>query len=215
MAENAQFSISSITPYLAVKNAAQAIEFYKQAFGAIETARMVDNGKISHAEIRINNAPIYISDEWPESEALSPETVGGSPVMIVIETRDADTLFQQAVAAGASVSRPLQGGQNGDLRTGKVNDPFGHRWMILTRHQNRDRGMKAAKNPQGHDLPSGLSQPARRALASAGIENLEQVASFSKTQIKQLHGIGPKALEQLQQALRARDLSFAGDHQGG
>ncbi len=133
MAENSQIDVASITPYIAVKNAAQAIEFYKQAFGAVETARILANGRISHAEIRINNAPIYISDEWPESEALSPETVGGSPVMIVIETHDADALFQQAVDAGARVSRPLQGGQNGDLRTGKVNDPFGHRWMILTR----------------------------------------------------------------------------------
>ncbi|RPI21654.1 MAG: VOC family protein [Chloroflexota bacterium] len=133
MAENSQSSIPPVTPYLAVKDAARAIEFYRRAFGAVEAMRLEENGKISHAEIRINGAPIYISDEWPEHEALSPESVGGSPVMIVLDVPDVAALFQQAVAAGAAVSRPLQEGFDGDLRTAKVNDPFGHRWMITTR----------------------------------------------------------------------------------
>ena len=124
----------SVIPYIAVDDAARAIEFYKQAFGAVETVRLIgDDGKVSHAEIRIEGSPLMISDESPADEALSPRTIGGSPVMIVLDVEDADALFHQAIAAGASVSRPLQDSFDGALRTSKVNDPFGHRWMILTR----------------------------------------------------------------------------------
>ncbi len=124
----------SVTPYLAVQNAAQAIAFYKEAFGAIEVTRLLDaDGRVSHAEIRIGSAPILISDEYPEIDVRDPRSIGGSPVMIVVEVEDVDALFARAIAAGASVVRPLQDGFNGTLRTCKVNDPFGHRWMILTR----------------------------------------------------------------------------------
>jgi PhnB protein len=124
----------AVTPYLAVKGAAQAIEFYKRAFGAEEVFRLNDgDGRVSHAELRIAGDPIMISDEYPEIGVYSAQSLGGSPVMIVLDVADVDALFNQAVAAGAIVDRPLQDGFDGSLRTGKVNDPFGHRWMILTR----------------------------------------------------------------------------------
>jgi PhnB protein len=123
----------TVTPYLAVKDADRAIAFYKKAFGASETLRLNDpDGRISHAEIQINHTPIFISDEYPDIDVLSPQTIGGSPVMIVLDVADVDAVFRQAVAAGAVVVSPLLDGFDGALRTAKVNDPFGHRWMILT-----------------------------------------------------------------------------------
>ncbi len=120
-----------ITPMLSYKNAASAIEFYQKAFGASEVTRQIDStGRVSHAEIRIGNAPIMMSDEFPEIGVFSPETVGGSPVMILLEVEDVDSFFETAVAAGAIVARPVAGDS---LRNGKLVDPFGHRWMILTR----------------------------------------------------------------------------------
>lgn len=131
----------TVTPYLAVKDADRAIAFYKKAFGATETLRLNDpDGRISHAEIRINNTPIYISDEYPDIDVLSPQAIGGSPVMIVLDVADVDAVFRQAIAAGAVVVRPLQDGFDGALRTAKVNDPFGHRWMILTHKPVGDSG---------------------------------------------------------------------------
>lgn len=121
------------TPYLCAKDTASAIEFYKKAFGAIETARLTEpSGRISHAEIAIGDAQIMISDEFPEINVLSPQSIGGSPVMIVLEVENVDTVFNQAVAAGATVDRPVMDGFDGAMRNGKLVDPFGHRWMILT-----------------------------------------------------------------------------------
>ena len=127
-----QFRITA-TPYLCVKGAEEAIEFYKKAFGATEILRIPDDdGKISHAEIKIGDARIMISDEYPAIKVLSPESIGGSPVMIVLEVEDVDSLFERAVAAGAIVDRPLMDRFDGALRNGKLNDPYGHRWMLVT-----------------------------------------------------------------------------------
>lgn len=124
---------TTVTPYLAIKGAAAAIEFYKNAFGAREVVRLPDtNGKISHAEIHIGSARILISDEYPEIDVLSPKSIGGSPVLIILDVEDVDAVFSQALAAGATMVRPLQDGFDSTLRTGKLNDPFGHRWMITT-----------------------------------------------------------------------------------
>lgn len=124
----------SATPYLCVHDGVGAIEFYCRAFGAVETARMIDDrGRLSHGEVRIGAAAIMLSDEHPEINVLSPRTIGGSPVMIVLEVEDADTIFNQAVAAGATVDRPLADGFGGEHRNGKLIDPFGHRWMIFAR----------------------------------------------------------------------------------
>jgi|WetSurMetagenome_2_1015567.scaffolds.fasta_scaffold359052_1 PhnB protein len=130
---------STVIPYLAFQDTSRAIEFYQHAFNAVEVYRLNDpDGKISHAEIRIGDTPIFLSDEYPEIDVLSPKTIGGSPVMIVLEVEHVDAVLQQALAAGAVLVRPLQDGFDGTLRTCKVNDPFGHRWMILTHQAKRE-----------------------------------------------------------------------------
>ena len=122
-----------VVPYLALKDANAAIAFYRAAFGAVEKARLLDDdGRVTHAEIEINGASIMLSDEFPEIGVLSPLSIGGSPVMIILDVPDVDALFFRAVHAGAAVVRTLQDGFDGDLRTAKLADPFGHRWMILT-----------------------------------------------------------------------------------
>jgi PhnB protein len=97
----------SVTPYLIIKGAAQALEFYKQAFGATELFRMEHNGQIGHAEIKIGDSPIMLADEQPEMKHLSPQTLGGTPVSIMIYVDDVDTTYKQAIDAGMkSISPP-------------------------------------------------------------------------------------------------------------
>lgn len=120
------------TPYLIVSGAANAIEFYKKAFGATELFRMPQpDGRIGHAEIQIGNSRIMLADEHHEIGAKSPQTIGGSPVSILLYVEDADRVFNQAVVAGAKVVRPLQNQFYGD-RMGGITDPFGHAWYIAT-----------------------------------------------------------------------------------
>ena len=96
------------TPYLSVDGAARAIEFYKQAFGSVETMRMDGpGGRIMHAEVTIGAAPIMLSDEWPEMGFRSPEAFGGSPVQLYVYVEDVDALADRAVAAGATALRPV------------------------------------------------------------------------------------------------------------
>lgn len=123
----------TVTPYLIVNNAADAIQFYKDAFGAKELMRMaMPNGKIAHAEIMIGNSPIMLADEYIEMNARSPESYGGSPISIHLYVEDVDKIFNQAVAAGAKVQRPVEDQFYGD-RLGGLSDPFGHMWYISTR----------------------------------------------------------------------------------
>lgn len=120
----------TVTPYLCVDRGAEAIEFYVRAFGATETMRLSDpSGKVSHAELRIGIARIFLADEYPEINVLSPRTLGGSPVLIHLSVPDVDVLFAQAVAAGATVTRPVADQGHGH-RNGKLVDPFGHDWML-------------------------------------------------------------------------------------
>src|SRR5260370_33769663 len=120
------------TPYLIIKDAAQAIEFYKKAFGATEVIRFAQpDGKIGHAEIKVGDSHIMLADEFPEMGARSPQSFGGSPVSILLYVEDVDAVFTQAVAAGAAVQRPVADQFYGD-RTGGVKDPFGHMWYIAT-----------------------------------------------------------------------------------
>jgi PhnB protein len=119
------------TPYLIVKGAAKAIDFYKKAFGATEIMRMGEGDTIHHAEIKIGTSPIMLGDECPQMKALSPETMGGSPISIMLYVENVDEVFNKAVAAGATVDRPLADQFYGD-RTGGVTDPFGHKWYIAT-----------------------------------------------------------------------------------
>ncbi len=120
------------TPYLIVKEAAKAIDFYKRAFGASETMRMPGpGGKIMHAEIKIGDSPIMLADEFPQMNALSPQSVGGSPIFLMLYVEDVDGLTRQAIAAGATVEQPVKNQFYGD-RSGTLVDPFGHRWTIAT-----------------------------------------------------------------------------------
>lgn len=126
----------SVTPYLCVKNGARAIDFYKKAFGAKESMRLGDpSGKIGHAEIKIGDAPIMLSDEFPDTGVRSPQSLGGSPVTIHLYTKDVDALAKRAIAAGAKVLRPVEDQFYGD-RGGKLEDPFGHVWWIATHKED-------------------------------------------------------------------------------
>lgn len=123
---------NSVTPYLIIKGAADAIDFYKKAFGATERMRMAGpDGKIGHAEIIIGNSTIMLSDENLEIAARSPQTIGGSPVSILLYVEDSDVFTSKAVAAGARVTRPVADQFYGD-RAGTVADPFGFDWHIHT-----------------------------------------------------------------------------------
>ena len=122
----------SVTPYLSIKGAAAAIDYYKEAFGATELFRMAGpDGKIGHAEIKIGNSPIMLADEYPEMEFVSPQTLGGSPVGLMIYVEDVDTMFQRAISKGAKEIKPLQDQFYGD-RSGTLKDPFGHVWTVAT-----------------------------------------------------------------------------------
>ena len=122
----------SVTPYLIVKGAARAIEFYQQAFGATELMRMDGpGGSIGHAEIRIGDSPVMLADEHPEMGFRSPQTLGGAGVSLVVYVDNVDDLFRQAIAAGAKELRPLQDQFYGD-RMGTLEDPFGHVWSLAT-----------------------------------------------------------------------------------
>lgn len=120
----------AVTPMLAVRGAAQALEFYKQAFGAVELFRLEDGDKIGHAQIRIGTAEIMLADEYPEHNA-SPSQLGGTSVILHLYVEDVDAVAAQAVAAGAELVRPVEDQFYGD-RSGKLRDPFGHVWLIAT-----------------------------------------------------------------------------------
>lgn len=120
------------TPYLIIEGAAAALDFYKQAFGAVELMRIPGpEGRIGHAEIKIGDAPIMLADECPEMGFRSPKALGGTPVSLVVYVPDVDAVFAKAVAAGGTALRPVQNQFYGD-RSGVLVDPFGHCWNIST-----------------------------------------------------------------------------------
>lgn len=122
----------AVTPYLAVKGATAAIEFYTKAFEAKEIARFpMPDGRIGHAEIRIGDAIVMLSDESPEMGHRSPQALGGSPVQMHLYVVDVDDVVKRAVAAGAKLVRPVRDQFYGD-RSGVIHDPFGHVWNIAT-----------------------------------------------------------------------------------
>jgi uncharacterized glyoxalase superfamily protein PhnB len=129
----------TLTPHLSVRGAAQAIEFYKKAFGAQEIARHAGPGDlIMHAELQIGDSKVLLNDEFPNSCATSPQTLQGTPVALHLFVEDVDTAFQQAVDAGATVMMPLADQFWGD-RYGIVTDPFGHRWSLASRIKEMTR----------------------------------------------------------------------------
>ena len=122
----------AITPYLTVKNAGEAIEFYKRAFGARERVRMAGpDGKVAHAELQIADSIIMLGEECSEHGNVSPQTLEGSPVGLALYVENVDDAFERAVSAGASV-KELVGDKFWGDRSGSLADPFGHNWMLLT-----------------------------------------------------------------------------------
>jgi len=120
------------TPYLIVDNASAAIEFYKKVFGAKEVVRMErPDRKIGHAEIQIGNSRIMLADESPDMGARGPKALGGSPVRLMLYVQNVDKVFNQAVAEGAKETQPVKNQFYGD-RSGSLDDPFGHKWIIAT-----------------------------------------------------------------------------------
>ena len=125
----------ALTPYLVVRDAARAIEFYKTAFGATELFRLTEpQGKIGHAELTIRDSLLMLADEYPDFGALSPASVGGSPVSIHLYVDDVDRVVAEATAAGATVLRAVKDEFYGD-RSGMIADPFGHKWHLATRKE--------------------------------------------------------------------------------
>jgi PhnB protein len=125
-------AVAAVTPYLCVSDAAAALDFYKKAFGAVETLRLNGPGpKVGHAQIQIGKALVMLSDEFPDFGALSPESIGGSPVRLHLNVPDVDAFVARAVAAGAKLVRPVRDEFYGH-RTGTVRDPFGYSWSIAT-----------------------------------------------------------------------------------
>lgn len=128
---------SSLSPYICVADAAGAIDFYTQAFGAEEKFRLIDpnDGRVGHAEIVIGGQVMMLSDEYPDFGALGPESLGGSPVKFHIYVPDVDATFALALALGATELRPITAQFYGD-RSGMILDPFGHSWSIATQKED-------------------------------------------------------------------------------
>jgi PhnB protein len=124
------------TPYLVVKGAAAAIDYYKKAFGATELFRMPGpGGCVMHAEIKIGDSPIMVADENPERGYRGPQALGGSPVSLMLYVEDVDERFERAVSAGGKVVQPVKDQFYGD-RSGTLTDPFGHTWTIGTHKED-------------------------------------------------------------------------------
>jgi PhnB protein len=125
-----------LTPYLIVRDAARAIDFYRRAFGATEVMRMAGpGGKVGHAELRVGGALIMLTDEFPDMGFRSPQSLGGSPVSLLLYVEDVDAQVRQAVAAGATLVRPVEDRFYGD-RSGILADPFGHVWNLATHKED-------------------------------------------------------------------------------
>jgi PhnB protein len=143
------------TPYLIVRDAARAIDFYTRAFGATALMRLPDpSGKMRHAEIKIGNSPIMLADEFPDMGCRSPQSLGGAAVSLMLYVEDVDTQFSQAIAAGAKVLNPVADQFYGD-RSGTLEDPFGHVWTLATHKEDVapeeiHRRFEALSKQQGH-----------------------------------------------------------------
>jgi PhnB protein len=152
-----------ITPYLCCKNAAGAIEFYKNVFGAREEESMrmtTQDGKVGHSEIWIGNAFVMLADESPQMNFRSPQSIGGSPVTLVLYVNDVDEIANRAVAAGAKLVQPVADMFYGD-RAGTIEDPFGHIWHIATHKEelSPEEIKKRAASLYGSSGPANNRQP--------------------------------------------------------
>jgi PhnB protein len=126
----------ALAPYLIVKDAVKAIDFYRKTFGATEVFRLTEpeSSRVGHAELRIGDSLLMLADEWPDFGALSPISIGGSPVSLHLYVEDVDGFIARATAAGATILRTIRDEFYGD-RTGTIADPFGHHWHIATRKE--------------------------------------------------------------------------------
>ena len=123
----------TLTPALVVRDGKAAIDFYQRAFGAtVRHVMDLPDGKVMHAEIQLGDSAVMLSDEFPDWDSLSPQSIGGTASSLSIYVDDVDAVFAQALAAGATAQRPVEDQFWGD-RMGTLFDPFGHRWMIATR----------------------------------------------------------------------------------
>jgi PhnB protein len=121
-----------LTPYLVCKDAARAIEFYRNVLGATEKMRMpAPDGKVGHAELQFGSSQLMLADEYPEMGYRGPQAFGGSPVTLHLYVDDVDTVFKRAVSAGAKERQPVENKFYGD-RSGTIEDPFGHTWNLST-----------------------------------------------------------------------------------
>jgi len=126
----------TLTPYLSIRGAANAMEFYKKAFGASERMRMTQpDGRIGHAELQIGDSCVMLADEFPDMDFRGPHSVGGSPVHLHLYVEDVDAVVAQAVGAGAKVVRAVQDQFYGD-RSGTIADPYGHVWHVATHKED-------------------------------------------------------------------------------
>jgi PhnB protein len=126
----------TVAPYLAVKDGARALDFYRQAFGATEVYRLLlPDGRLGHGEIRVGDSIVMLSDEFPEFGGKTPQTLGGTPVSIHLYVDDVDAFFKKAVAAGAIERKPVMDQFYGD-RSGQLEDPFGHLWWVATHKED-------------------------------------------------------------------------------
>jgi PhnB protein len=126
----------SVTPYLSIKGAAEAIAFYKRAFDAVETSRLtMPSGEVGHAELRIGDSVLMLADACDEGGFRSPQALGGSSIGLHVYVEDVDAQFEQAIAAGAKSIKPVQDQFYGD-RTGTLEDPFGHVWFLATHKED-------------------------------------------------------------------------------
>jgi PhnB protein len=126
----------TVTPYLTIRNAVKALEFYQKAFGATEAFKLLmPDGRVGHAEIRLGDSLIMLSDEFPEYGGTAPDTLGGSPVSLHLYVEDVDAFFTRALAAGAKERKPVMDQFYGD-RSGQLEDPFGHLWWVATHKED-------------------------------------------------------------------------------
>ena len=127
---------TTLTPYLVMSGASEAIEFYKKVFNATELVRMpMPNGKVGHAELRIGNSRLMLADEMQEMNMRGPKSLGGSPVGLCVYFEDCDSVFNRAVSSGAKVERPLADQFYGDRSAG-IKDPVGNQWWIATHKED-------------------------------------------------------------------------------
>ncbi len=151
----------SVTPYLTVDDADAAIRFYERAFGASEVLRLPMGDKIGHAEVKVGDSIVMLSDEWPEYGKLGPKARGGATASLMIYVQNVDAAYAQALAAGAVTEQPLTDQFWGD-RSGSVTDPFGVTWMLATHVEDvtpEDMGRRMSEWSAKHASPSPQPKP--------------------------------------------------------